>query len=54
MYKRQDLIKAKELKMQTFLVLSGKINNVKGYDTSLIDGIYPSVFEILKDLQCQI
>lgn len=49
-----DLLKAKELGMKTLLVLSGKISDTKGLDTSLLDGIYPSVFEILKDLKCQI
>ncbi|ENR8452015.1 HAD family hydrolase, partial [Campylobacter coli] len=26
----------------------------KGLDTDLLDGVYPSVFEFLKDLKCQI
>ncbi|EFO9456410.1 HAD family hydrolase, partial [Campylobacter coli] len=26
----------------------------KGLDTDLLDGVYPSVLEILKDLKCQI
>ncbi len=47
-----DLLKAKELKMKTFLVLSGKISDTKGLDTSLLDGVYPSVLEILKELKC--
>ncbi|TEY04643.1 HAD-IIA family hydrolase [Campylobacter sp. US33a] len=49
-----DLLKAKELKMKTLLVLSGKISDTKGLDTSLLDGIYPSVLEITKELKCQI
>ncbi len=49
-----DLLKAKELGMKTLLVLSGKISDTKGLDIGLLDGIYPSVFEILKDIKCQI
>ncbi|EGO3099643.1 HAD-IIA family hydrolase [Campylobacter coli] len=51
---RGDLLKAKELGMKTLLVLSGKISDTKGLDTDLLDGVYPSVLEILKDLKCQI
>lgn len=50
---RGDLLKAKELGMKTLLVLSGKISDTKGLDTDLLDGVYPSVLEILKDLKCQ-
>lgn len=49
-----DLLKAKELGMKSLLVLSGKISDTKGLDTNLLDGIYPSVFEFLKELKCQI
>ncbi|EGK7561443.1 HAD-IIA family hydrolase [Campylobacter coli] len=49
-----DLIQAKELGMKTLLVLSGKISDTKGLDTGMVDKIYPSVLEILKDLKCQI
>ncbi len=49
-----DLVQAKELGMKTLLVLSGKISDTKGLDTGMVDKIYPSVFEILKDLKCQI
>ncbi|PJP21037.1 HAD-IIA family hydrolase, partial [Campylobacter jejuni] len=51
---RGDLLKAKELGMKTLLVLSGKISDTKGLDTDLLDGVYPSVFEFLKELKCQI
>lgn len=49
-----DLVQAKELGMKTLLVLSGKISDTKGFDTGMVDKIYPSVLEILKDLKCQI
>ncbi|EBD1720416.1 HAD-IIA family hydrolase [Campylobacter coli] len=49
-----DLVQAKELGMKTLLVLSGKISDTKGLDTGMVDKIYPSVLEILKDLKCQI
>ncbi len=49
-----DLVQAKELGMKTLLVLSGKISDTKGLDTGVVDKIYPSVLEILKDLKCQI
>lgn len=49
-----DLVQAKELSMKTLLVLSGKISDTKGLDTGMVDKIYPSVLEILKDLKCQI
>ncbi|XAK35773.1 HAD-IIA family hydrolase [Campylobacter coli] len=49
-----DLVQAKELGMKTLLVLSGKISDTKGFDTDMVDKIYPSVLEILKDLKCQI
>lgn len=49
-----DLVQAKELGMKTLLVLSGKISDAKGLDTGMVDKIYPSVLEILKDLKCQI
>ncbi|MGH2327106.1 HAD-IIA family hydrolase [Campylobacter taeniopygiae] len=49
-----DLLKAKELNMKTYLVLSGKLNNIKGINTSFLDGVYPSVFEILREEQCLI
>lgn len=49
-----DLVQAKELGMKTLLVLSGKIGDTKGLDTGMVDKIYPSVLEILKDLKCQI
>ncbi|SQA76889.1 HAD family hydrolase [Campylobacter jejuni] len=48
---RGDLLKAKELGMKTLLVLSGKISDTKGLDTDLLDGVYPSVFEFLKELK---
>ncbi len=44
------MLKAKELGMKTLLVLSGKISDTKGLDTDLLDGVYPSVFEFLKDI----
>ncbi len=49
-----DLVQAKELGMKTLLVLSGKVSDTKGLDTGMVDKIYPSVLEILKDLKCQI
>ncbi|HEH4417714.1 TPA: HAD-IIA family hydrolase [Campylobacter coli] len=49
-----DLVQAKELGMKTLLVLSGKISDTKGLDMGMVDKIYPSVLEILKDLKCQI
>ncbi|AXP09413.1 HAD-IIA family hydrolase [Campylobacter hepaticus] len=49
-----DLLKAKELGMKTLLVLSGKISDTKGIDMNLLDRVYPSVFEFLKELKCQI
>lgn len=49
-----DLLKAKELNMKTYLVLSGKLNNTKGIDADILDGVYPSIFEILKEEQCLI
>ncbi len=49
-----DLVQAKELGIKTLLVLSGKISDTKGLDTGMVDKIYPSVLEILKDLKCQI
>lgn len=49
-----DLLKAKELGMKTVLVLSGKLSDTKGLDTDLLDGVYPSIFEFLEELKCQI
>ena len=47
-----DLVEAKRLGMQTKLVLSGKLSSSKGLDESLLDGVYPSVLEILEELKC--
>lgn len=44
-----DLVQAKKLGMKTALVLSGKINDTKGLDKSLLDGVYPSILEFTKE-----
>ncbi|MBM0636765.1 HAD-IIA family hydrolase [Campylobacter sp. VicNov18] len=49
-----DLFQAKELGMKTLLVLSGKLSDTKGINTHLLDGVYPSVLEFLRELRCQI
>ncbi len=46
-----DLIKAKALKMKTALVLSGKIKDAKMCEREFLDKIYPSVYEIFKELE---
>ncbi|TQR30633.1 HAD family hydrolase [Campylobacter sp. MIT 99-7217] len=47
-----DLIEAKRLGMKTKLVLSGKLSSSDGLDKSFLDGVYPSVLQILKELEC--
>ncbi|KAA6226027.1 HAD-IIA family hydrolase [Campylobacter sp. LR264d] len=47
-----DLVKAKEFGMSCVLVLSGKISDTKGLDTSILKGVYPSVLEFMKGLTC--
>lgn len=46
-----DLVGAKALQMKTALVLSGKIKDAKNTDKRILDRIYPSVYEIFKELE---
>lgn len=46
-----DLLKAQELKMQCVLVLSGKISDTNGINTGLLNGVYSSVNEYLKEFK---
>ncbi|MDO5045197.1 HAD-IIA family hydrolase [Campylobacter sp.] len=50
-----DLVGAKEIKMKTALVLSGKVKSAStaGVDLNLIDKIYADVSEVLKELHAK-
>lgn len=50
-----DLVDAKALNMKTNLVLSGKVSNPKksGVDLAILDEIYPSVNEILENINAK-
>lgn len=52
---RGDLLGAKNLQMKTALVLSGKVSKPEnsGVSKEILDKIYPSVKEILKDLSAK-
>lgn len=49
-----DLLGAKALGMRCALVLSGKISDTKGIDISILEKVYPSIFEFFKELECKI